>query len=109
MSEGFFENLVEFLPKHVSPRPSYLHATIVFIVVWIIIYSMGGGIDVDINNDDVESKTDARVSEAIRVGISLIISLLVADTAYSISWNWRNFKINKNHNVYRKWFPSIYS
>jgi len=108
MSEQFFENLVEFLPKHVSPRPSYLHATIVFVIIGLISYYLGGGINIDINKDDVESENDVRVSEAIRIGIALIVALLVADTAYSVSWNRRNFKINKNHNVYRKWFPKLY-
>ena len=57
MSEQFFENLVEFLPKHVSPRPSYLHATIVFVIIGLISYYLGGGINIDINKDDVESET----------------------------------------------------
>ena len=108
MSDTFFENLVEFLPKHVSPRPSYLHATIVFIIVGLIVYYLGGGIDIDVNRDNVESDVDRRISEAIRIGVSVILALLVSDTAYSISWNMRNFRINKNHTVYRKWFPKLY-
>ena len=109
MDEQFFEKLVDFLPKHVSPIPSYFHGTLAFIVSSIIIYIIGGNFFViDFNQDEVISETEARMQQGVRIAVAVIISLLLADVVFSVSWKRRNFYINKNHVTYRRWFPKIY-
>ena len=109
MDDQFFEKLVDFLPKHVSPIKSYFHGTLAFTVSCIIIYIIGGNYFVlDFNQDDVISESEARTQQGVRIAVSVIISLLIADIVFSFSWKKRNFLINKNHLTYKRWFPKMY-
>ena len=109
MSEKFFQDLVEFLPKHVSPRISYAHALVAFLITGTITYIIGGNINFDFNDDGEQSEIEKRTSSSVRIAGSVIISLLVADFVFSTSWKLRNLKTNKNHITYSRWFPGFYS
>lgn len=109
MSEKFFQDLVEFLPKSISPTISYAHALVAFLITSTITYVLGGNINFDFNNDGEQSVIDKRTSNSVRLAGTVIISLLVADFVFSMSWKLRNLKTNKNHITYSKWFPGIYS
>ena len=109
MDEQFFEKLVDFLPKHVSPMPSYIHGTIAFVVSVIVTYTLGNKYFVfDFNGDGETSEIEEKTQTSVKLAVSLIISLLVADLVFSSSWRLRNFTINKNHMIYKRWFPNIY-
>jgi len=90
-AKDFFEELVKFLPKHVSPMKSYIHASLVFVITFV-------------NRDGIESENEEKAKKFIQHGLSFIISVFIADFAFDISWRLRN-KVNRNHNVYSRWFP----
>jgi len=77
-AKDFFEELVKFLPKHVSPMKS-------------------------VNRDGIESENEEKAKKLIQHGLSFIISVFIADVAFNTSWRLRN-KINKNHATYSRWF-----
>lgn len=109
MDGQFFEKLVDFLPKHVSPMKSYAHGAIAFVVTFIVSYLLGGDYFVlDFNQDGVISESEEMTQKGVKIAVSVIISLLVADLVFSVSWKKRNFLINKNHMTYRRWFPKMY-
>ncbi len=108
MSANFFQDLVDFLPKHVSPRISYVHALIAFLITGTITYILGGNMSFDFDNDGVQSELEERTSLAVRLAVTAIVSLLVADMTFSTSWRLRNFSANKNHITYSRWFPGFY-
>lgn len=107
MDGQFFEKLVDFLPKHVSPMRSYAHGGVAFLVTFLVAYLILPR-SLDHDRDGVVSETEKRTQEGVRVAVSVIASLLVADLVFSLSWRRRNFTINKNHMTYRRWFPSFY-
>jgi len=109
-STDFFTQLKEFLPKYVSPVPSYLHAFLVFSVIMVIGHVISANTDVtlDIDGDGTESATELKMKKFAFYGTSAIVGIIVADLAYTISWRLRN-KGNSSHLTYRRWFPSIYS
>ena len=109
MDDRFFEKLVDFLPKHVSPIRSYYHGVFAFLVTFALTYYLGKQHFVmDFNQDKIASETEKRIQEGVSVAIAVIVSLLVADVAFSISWKKRNFAVNKNHMTYKRWFPGVY-
>lgn len=109
MDDKFFEKLVEFLPKHVSPMKSYAHGAIGFIVAYLIAYAIGGQFFIlDFDQDDAISETERRAQDGIRIAIAVLVALFVSDLVFNISWRRRNFSINKNHITYKRWFTSLY-
>lgn len=109
MDSQFFEKLVDFLPKHVSPIPSYGHGLVAFTISCIVTYLLGSQYFVfDFNQDGVMSETEQKTQRGVQLAVSVIISLLVADLVFSMSWKKRNFLINKNHMTYKRWFPNAY-
>lgn len=109
MSKAFFKELVEFLPKYVSPRTSYLHATIsliiTFIVANIIITKMDFKFDID--RDGNESETEEKVARFIGYGFAFLIAIFVADLTFNTSFRMRN-RVNRNHLTYARWFKNLY-
>lgn len=106
---NFFEQLEEFLPKHVSPVPSYAHAAVALVVTGLTTYFLGAEYLVaDFNRDDRVSATEVRTRKYVQVAASTLISLFVADAVFSLSFRKRGFKANKKHFVYKRWFPSLY-
>jgi len=99
-AKDFFEELVKFLPKHVSPMKSYIHASLVFVITFIISTLIMN----NVNRDGIESENEEKAKKFIQHGLSFIISVFIADFAFDISWRLRN-KVNRNHNVYSRWFP----
>jgi hypothetical protein len=109
MDGQFFDKLVEFLPKHVSPMPSYVHGAVAFTVMFVVVYLLGGEyLVLDFDQDGEISETEQRAQDGVRLAVAVIIALLVADLVFSISWKRRNFSINKNHVTYKRWFPKAY-
>ena len=109
MDGQFFEKLVDFLPKHVSPMKSYSHGAIAFIATFIVTFLLGRKYFVlDFDQDDFISESEQRTQDGVSVAVAIIISLLVADFVFSISWKRRNFAVNKNHMTYKRWFPVAY-
>lgn len=109
MDDQFFEKLVEFLPKHVSPLKSYIHGFAAFLVVYTLVYTIGGKYFVmDFNQDGEISENEKKTQQGVRIAVAVVISLLVADVVFSVSWKRRNWFINKNHITYKRWFPSMY-
>ena len=104
-STKFFKDLVEFLPKHVSPIKSYTHALLAFISFFIISYLIMNKLDfqLDVDNDGIESENEERVKKIIQIAISFIISVFIADLTFNASWKIRN-RVNKNHATYARWF-----
>ena len=102
---NFFKELVEFLPKHVSPVRSQIHSALTFIIVFTISYLVMKKFDFqfDVNRDGVESENEERAKKFIQIGTSFIISIFVADMAFNVSWKIRN-RVNKNHATYARWF-----
>jgi len=95
-AKDFFEELVKFLPKHVSPMKSYIHASLVFVITFIVSTLI-------VNRDGIESENEEKAKKLIQHGLSFIISVFIADVAFNTSWRLRN-KINKNHATYSRWF-----
>lgn len=107
---NLFEQLEDFLPKHVSPLPSYFHASLAFIVAGLVTYYLGAEYIVsDFTGDGRISEAEARAKKYVQIGASALISLFLADTVFSISFKLRGFRTNKRHLTYRRWFPSLYS
>jgi len=105
-----FDQLEEFLPQHVSPVPSYFHATVAFIVAGIVMYQLGSplvtsGFEVD----NTVSENEARAKKYARIVSSILVGIFFFDTVYNISFKIRGFRANKKHFTYRHWFPKIYS
>ena len=106
---NFFDQLEDFIPKHVSPIKSYVHALAAFVVTGLITYFLGGKYLVsDFNQDDNVSETEVRARRYVQVASSVLISLLVADSVYAFSFRVRGFKANKKHFVWKRWFPKLY-
>ena len=105
-AKDFFEELVKFLPKHVSPMKSYIHASLVFVITFIISTLIMNKMDLqfDVNRDGIESENEEKAKKFIQHGLSFIVSIFIADLAFDISWRLRN-KVNRNHNIYSRWFP----
>ncbi len=103
--KNFFEELIEFLPKHVSPMKSYIHASLVFVITFIISSLVINKLDFqfDVNRDGVESENEEKAKKFIQHGMSFIISIFVADFAFNTSWRIRN-RVNRNHATYSRWF-----
>lgn len=109
MDDQFFEKLVEFLPKHVSPLKSYAHGFAAFLVVYTIVYIIGGNYFVmDFNQDGEISETEKKTQQGVRIAVAIVISILVADVVFAVSWKRRNWLINKKHLTYKRWFPRMY-
>ena len=104
-AKDFFEELVKFLPKHVSPMKSYIHASLVFVITFIVSTLIMNKLDLnfDVNRDGIESENEEKAKKLIQHGLSFIISVFIADVAFNTSWRLRN-KINKNHATYSRWF-----
>lgn len=107
-SKEFFEELEKFLPVFVSVVPTYLHASLVFIVVLIIgqIMTNRSNAKMDIDGDGEESATEKKMRLFIFRGTSVVVALFMADLAFQISWKLRN-RVNRKHLVYSRWFPGL--
>lgn len=105
----FFSQLVDFLPKYVSPLPTYLHSGIAFVAVMLIghLVSEMSSFSLDIDGDGKESQKENRMKKIVFFGGSAIVGMIVADVTYDVSWRLRN-RTNINHLTYSRWFPSIY-
>lgn len=107
---NLFEQLEEFLPKHVSPIPSYLHATLAFVVAGLISYYLAGELIVsDFTRDGRVTEAEERAKKYVQIGACAIFSLFLADAVFSASFKIRGFRANRKHFTYRRWFPSLYS
>lgn len=107
---NFFEQLEDFLPSHVSPVPSYIHASLALIVAGVVSYYLSDELIVsDFTRDGSVSETEERAKKYMRVGVSALVTLFVADTVFSVSFKLRGFRMNRKHFTYRRWFPSLYS
>lgn len=107
---NLFEQLEEFLPKHISPVPSYLHASLAFAVTGLVSYHIAGKlITSDFTRDGRVTEEEARAKKYVQIGACTLLSLLLADAVFSISFKVRGFRINRKHFTYSKWFPSLYS
>lgn len=108
-SANFFEQLKEFLPKYISPMKSYIHAGIVFLVVFALVSMIINYADFefDINNDGLESENEEKAKRYIGYGVSFLVAVVAADLGYTVSWKLRN-SVNKDHLTYSRWFGSIY-
>ena len=105
-----FDQLEEFLPKHVTPVPSYFHAAAAFLVAGIATHQLGGQfIASDFDSDGSVSETEARAKKYARIASSLLVAIFFFDTVYNISFKIRGFRTNKKHFTYRHWFPKIYT
>ena len=106
---NFFDQLGEFLPKHVSPIKSYAHALAAFVVTGLITYFLGAKYLVsDFNRDDEVSAAEVRARKYVQVASSVLISSLVADFVFSFSFRVRGYRANKKHFVWKRWFPKLY-
>lgn len=108
-SANFFEQLKDFLPKYISPMKSYIHAGLVFIVIFAIVSTAISYADFefDINNDGMESETEEKAKRYIGYGVSFLVAIVAADLGYTLSWRLRNAP-NRDHLTYARWFGSIY-
>lgn len=107
---NFFEQLEDFLPTHVSPLPSYACASVALVISGLITYYLGAEYLVsDFNRDKHVSPAEARARKYVQVVTSVLVSLLVADTVYDLSFKVRGYMANKKHFVYKRWFPKLYS
>lgn len=107
-SSDFFKQLTNFLPKYVSPMTSYGHALIIFMIVFIISNIISRSFELDVDRDGVESENEELAKKYISYGISFLIAVFAADMTYDISWRIRNNRVNRSHNIWRKWFGGIY-
>lgn len=105
-----FDQLENFLPRHVSPLPSYAHSCVAFVISGMVTYALGAEYLVsDFNRDDHVSATEERARKYVHVAISTLISLLVAEAIFELSFKIRGYRANKRHFVYKRWFPKLYS
>lgn len=51
----------------------------------------------NVSRDDRVSETEARGQRYVRIALSPIISLFVADAAFSLTFKMRGFRLNKKH------------
>ena len=74
VAKDFFEELVKFLPKHVSPMKSYVHASLVFIITFIVSILITNNLDLkfDVNSDGTESENEEKAKKFIQYGICLL-------------------------------------
>ena len=107
-SSDFFKQLTEFLPKYVSPMTSYVHGGVIFIIVFIVSSLISRSLKFDIDRDGVESEKEELAKKYVSYAISFLIAVFAADMAYDVSWRIRNNRVNRSHNVWRKWFGGIY-
>lgn len=106
MEDNFFEKLEQFLPKHVSPLPSYAHGAVAFVVAAIVTYRLGAEhLAFDFDQDEAVFTTTEMY---VQIAVSSVVSLIVADLVFSLSFKLRSFSTNKNHFTYRRWFPRLY-
>lgn len=109
MNNDFFNKLEEFLPQYVSPLPSYAHAVAAFVVTGIVAYALSNRFGaLDLNQDDSISEAERKVQEYVRVAVSTLVSLVLADLTFSVSFRLRNFRANRRHVTYSRWFPKLY-
>jgi len=107
---NLFEQLEEFLPKHISPVPSYLHACAAFVTTGLVSYYLAGNLIVeDLTRDGRVTEEEIRAKKYVQIGVCALVSLLLADTVFSVSFKIRGFRTNRKHFTYRRWFPSLYS
>jgi len=106
-SAEFFSELKNFLPKFVSPIPSYLHALIAFSVVVSIGYILTCTSIMGIQNEDATEVEKTRKNYVYCAAV-LLVAFFVSDTSFSMSWKLRNKKVNGLHMTWRKWLPSVY-
>lgn len=108
-ARAFFSELQNFLPVYVSPIKTYLHATLVFVLVMVLAKLLENRLafKIDVNGDGLESKTEERMKILIYYGSCFILALLLSDLTYTVSWRLSN-RINLKHNVYKRWFPALY-
>jgi len=109
MSASFFSELKDFLPVFVSPRPSYIHASIAFIITILVGHMLTKTdlLTLDIDGDGVESEKEKKMKNLVYYGSSAIVGFFIADTVFGLSWKLRN-KVNRPHLTYANWFPGIY-
>lgn len=109
MSKEFFQELENFLPVFVSAVPSYMHAALVFGVIFLIGYiiSVRSKAIMDVDGDSVESATEKKMKKFIYLGTSVIVAIFCADLTFDISWKLRN-RVNRKHLVYSRWFPRLF-
>lgn len=109
-SAQFFRELENFLPVHVPAIPSYVHSTVVFLLVSIIGYVLSEKSEatLDVDGDNQESDTERKMRKFIYRGTAVFIALMLADLTFNISWRLRN-KVNRRHLVYSRWFPKLYN
>ncbi len=101
-----FDQLEEFLPKHVSPIPSYLHGLIACAVSFIVTQRLGARF---LESSESDSKTEDRVKKYTQIACSALVGILLFDTVFNISFKVRGFRTNKRHFTYRHWFPKLYT
>lgn len=107
---NMFDQLEAFLPKHISIVPSGMHALAAFVATGLTAYYLGGAyISFDLTRDDQLSEADERAQHFVRVAVAVLLSTIVADAVFSLSFRVRGFRVNKKHHVYQRWFPSLYS
>ena len=107
---NFFEQLEDFLPIHVSPLPSYAYASAAFVISSLITYYLGAEYLVrDFDRDEHVTPAEERARKYVQVATSALVSLLIADTVYDLSFKVRGYMANKKHFVYKRWFPKLYS
>lgn len=110
MDSTFFDQLQTFLPQYISPFPSYAHAAVACVVAGMVTHLLAKAYLVfDIDGDGRVSETEERAQRYVRVAVSTIVSLFVADAVFSVSYRTRGFQVNRKHLTYRRWFPQIYS
>lgn len=107
---NMFDQLEAFLPKHIYIVPSGMHALAAFVATGFTAYYLGGKyISFDFTRDDQLSEADERAQHFVQVAVAVLLSIIVADAVFSLSFRVRGFRINKKHHVYQRWFPSLYS
>lgn len=110
MGSNFFDQLQTFLPQYVSPLPSYAHAAVACVVAGVVTsYLAKEYLVFDVDGDGRVSETEERAQRYVRIAVSTIVSLFVADAVFSVSYKTRGFHLNRKHLTYRRWFPKMYS
>lgn len=103
-SSDFFEELVEFLPKRVSPVKSYVYASITFVAVFSIIHALSSKFQY--KEDETEKQQKSR--KIVSISLGLVVGIFIAESAFKLSWGLANKKVNGKHMVYQRWFPKLY-